>query len=250
MPTPARPIRLDCRSLPAGTLNHDVAGLLFDMGDVLFDTTLWRRWLLKVLARLGVHTNYRIFYHIWDHDFLADVHCGRRSFCEAFESFLLAVGLSRAQIDEVKASCEARRADWERTVRLLPGVRPTLERLAAAGLVLGVLSDAEDPGEVLARQLEQMGLPGIFSAVVSSRDVGRSKPDPLNYAAALSAIGLPASKVAFVGHDALELAGAARAGMSTIAFNFEPVAEADVYLARFDQLVDVVLSHEQLAAAG
>jgi len=38
--------------------------------------------------------------------------------------------------------------------------------------------------------------------------------------------------------------------MSTIAFNFEPVAEADVYLARFDQLVEVVLSREKFAAAG
>jgi HAD superfamily hydrolase (TIGR01509 family) len=250
MPTTVRACGADCRSLPAGKLPRHVAGLVFDMGDVLYDATLWRRWLLKVLSRLGVHTNYRSFFHIWDHDFLADVHCGRRGFCEAFESFLLAVGLSRAQIDEVKASCQARRADWERNARLLPGVKPTLERLAAAGLSLGVLSDAEETGQVLSGRLERMGLPGVFTAVVSSRDIGVCKPNAANYLHVLSAMGVEPSRAVFVGHDADELAGAARVGMSTVAFNFDGEVRADVYLARFDQLVDAVLSCEPYAAAG
>lgn len=31
-------------------------GLLFDMGDVLYDATVWRRWLLQLLHKMGLHT--------------------------------------------------------------------------------------------------------------------------------------------------------------------------------------------------
>ena len=53
-------------------------------------------------------------------------------------------------------------------------------------------------------------------------------------------MGLSAAQVAFVDHDAGELAGATAVGMPTIAFNFDPEAEADVYLDRFEDLINVV----------
>src|SRR5687768_3292479 len=65
-----------------------VRGLLFDMGDVLYDATLWRRWLLQILARMGVHATYRDFYRVWDHDYLRAVHRGERDYHEAFSAFL------------------------------------------------------------------------------------------------------------------------------------------------------------------
>ena len=116
---------------PEGSLPRPVCGLLFDAGDVLYDDTVWRRWLLQVLARLGLHTNYRSFYHVWKHDFLDDVHRGRREFCEAFQAFLLSVGLSRAQVDEVESACQAKRNQWEASARPLPGVKSTLTKLQA-----------------------------------------------------------------------------------------------------------------------
>jgi len=227
-----------------------VSGLLFDMGDVLYDTTIWRRWLLQMLARLGLHTNYRSFFCIWDRDFLDDVHRGRREFSEAFRAFLRSAGLSGGQIDEVEAACRARRSQWEETARLLPGVRATLTRLHAAGYVLGVLSDSEHPAALLREQLQRLGLGGLFTAVVSSIDLGRVKPDPICYSTALRAMGLDADDVAFVGHDTEELAGAARMGIRTIAFNFAPDARADVFLARFEELLDLVGVPPSQAAAG
>ncbi|MFH1266784.1 MAG: hypothetical protein ABIK89_13735, partial [Planctomycetota bacterium] len=56
----------------------------------------------------------------------------------------------------------------------------------------------------------------------------------------LEAMDLPAERVAFVGHDADELAGATRAGLATIAFNYDPDAKADVFLARFEELLQLV----------
>ena len=224
----------------SGTLPRPVEGLLFDLGDVLYDATLWRRWLLRVLSQLGVHTRYRSFFHIWDHDFLDDVHRGRRELSEAFQAFLRSVGLSPAQIDEVEAACQARRNEWERTARLLPGVKSTLGKLHAAGIVMGVLSDSENPGTLLHQRLDRLGLGGVFKAVVSSIDLERIKPDPVCYRTALHAMGLPGDRVAFVGHDAEELAGAAAVGMPTIAFNYDPDAKADVFITRFEQLLPLV----------
>ena len=232
------------------TLRGPLAGLLFDMGDVLYDATCWRRWLLQVLSHLGVYTNYRSFFRVWDRDYLAEAHRGHRSFCEAFVAFLRSVGLSPAQIDEVRAACQRRRDELEADVRPLPGVRSTLIRLHQQGIVLAVLSDSEHPHEELEARLDRLGLSRLFTAVISSFDLVHTKPEPHGYQAALRAMGQPPEQVAFVGHDADELAGAKAVRMRTIAFNFDPDARADVYLTRFDQLFELVQQASRLAAAG
>ena len=62
------------------------------------------------------------------------------------------------------------------------------------------------------------------------------------YGAALAALQLPAAEVAFVGHDARELRGAAVQGLVTIAFNSDRDARADVYLQRFEDLLELTRS--------
>lgn len=235
---------------PHGSLAGAVQGLVFDTGGVLYDATVFRRWLLKVLARLGLHTNYRSFFHIWDHDFLADVHCGRREYWEAFGSFLLTAGLSRGQIEELQVACQAQRREWLATARPLPGVRSAIGRLRQCGVPMAVICDCELPAAAIREQLERLGLGAMFAVVVSSREIGRAKPDAACYLAALDGLGLTAHEAAFVGHDGEELAAAARLGMQAIGFNCDPEAEADVYLGRFDELVELVLSRTPLAVAG
>jgi HAD superfamily hydrolase (TIGR01509 family) len=231
-------------------LIRPVRGLLFDAGDVLYDATAWRRWLLQLLRRIGLYTNYRSFFHIWDHDFMADVYRGRRQFNEAFQAFLLSAGLSRAQIDEIEAACKARRKQWEATARPLPGVKSTLARLQAARIAMGVVCDSEHPAAVLRERLERFGLGSYFPTVISSIDLGHIKPEPICYETALCEMNLDASEAAFVGHDTQELAGAKRVGLQTIAFNFDQDAQADVFIARFEELVDLVANHPRYAAAG
>jgi FMN phosphatase YigB (HAD superfamily) len=63
-------------------------------------------------------------------------------------------------------------------------------------------------------------------------------------------MGLPADRVAFVGHDAEELAGAARVGLATIAFNYDPDARADVFITRFRQLLSLVSLRSPQAGRG
>jgi HAD superfamily hydrolase (TIGR01509 family) len=217
-----------------------VRGLLFDMGDVLYDATLWRRWLFQLLGRMGLHAHYRTMFRVWDEEFLDDVHRGRREFAEAFQAFLLSLGLSRGQSDEVQAASQARKRELEMGARPLPGVRDTVERLAARGIKLAVLSDAEQSGDELQTQLARLGLAGRFSPVISSIDLEYTKPSAVCYRAALSSMELPTQTVAFVGHDGAELAGARAVGLRTIAYNYDAGAAADHYLTRFEELLQVV----------
>jgi len=45
---------------PGGSLPLPPGGLLFDMGDVLYDATMWRPWLLRVPVVAGVLTEPRL----------------------------------------------------------------------------------------------------------------------------------------------------------------------------------------------
>jgi HAD superfamily hydrolase (TIGR01509 family) len=226
-----------------------VRGVLFDMGDVLYDATVWRRWLAQLLGHLGMPADYCQLFRLWDAAFLEDVHRGLRDYDEAFRAFLAELGLSHGQVDEVVAASAARRRELADSLRPLPGVRSGVRRLHAAGYCLGVLSDSEAPASRLRDRLTLLGLNECFAVVLSSVELGRTKPDPLCYQAGLSALGLPAGETAFVGHDALELQGAARLGMRTIAFNYEPAAIADAYLTRFEDL-PCLFGPRCLAAAG
>ena len=234
-------------------LLRPIRGLLLDLGDVIHDTTVWRRWLVRMLARtglLGPRADYKEFYRVWDREYLGDVHRGRREFCEAFRAFLASLGLTGAQIDEVELACQTRRRLLDADAQPLPGVRATLARLDEAGIVLGVLTDSEYPASVLEEQLERFGLGGIFVSVISSLDMGQTTPEPAGYLRSLRAMKLRADEAAFVGHDAAGLSGAAELGMHTIAFNYDPDATADVYLARFEELLDLFGARTPYRAAG
>jgi HAD superfamily hydrolase (TIGR01509 family) len=218
----------------------DIGGLVFDLDDVLYDATLWRRWLVKLLMRLGMQVSYRSFFRTWDREYLDAVYRGHRERGEAFQAFLLASGLSRGQIDEVEAASIALRRELAADARPLPGVRSTLARLKQSGIALGVLSDAEGRAAELSEQLVHLGLGNLFGTVISSFDLERTKPDPACYEAALAGLRLPAERVAFVGHDAEELAGARAVRMRTIAFNNDPEAVADIYLGNFHELLELL----------
>jgi FMN phosphatase YigB (HAD superfamily) len=113
-----------------------------------------------------------------------------------------------------------------------------------------VLCDSEYPAFRLTDQLQRMGLAELLPIVISSVDLERTKPDPACYQSVLNALGLPARQVAYVGHDAEELAGARAIGMPTIAFNFSADAEADAYVTSFCEIIELVSSIRNGRASG
>lgn len=228
----------------------DVSGLLFDGDDVLYDATMWRRWLLQLLGRLGLHTHYDAFYRVWEREFLDEVNQGRRDYWEALRAFLKSSGLSRGQIDEVVAASHARHRQLQESARPLAGVLATTAQLSGSGIPMAVLCNSPMPAAKLETLLGKLGLAGRFQAVLSSVDLGYTKPAAESYRAALDAMHMDASQVAFVGHDTIELHGAAEAGLSTIAINHAIDAKADIYLDRIEQLLSAVHYRSSRLLAG
>ncbi len=219
-----------------------IDGLIFDTADVLYDATLWPRLLLRLVHRLGVDATYATFSGDWERNYLADVHCGRRQYDEAFESFLLSAGLSWAQIDEVEAASRIERQNLEPNARPLPGVLATIATLCEWRLRLVAWADTPRSASGVAERIARLGLADRFRAVLSSFDLEAAQPAPQCYQAALAALDLAADRVAYVGHDALHLAGAKAAGLRTIAFNYQAAAEADFFLSSFEELLPLVRS--------
>jgi FMN phosphatase YigB (HAD superfamily) len=226
-----------------------IRGLLLDPCKILYDDTAWRRWLLRLLARLGLRTEYGPFFGILDRDYLDAVYRGERPFNDALDAFLISAGLSAGQAEEVHHALDSYRRQSEASDRPLIGVRETLARLRSSGVKLGVLCNGEHCGETVRRRLRELLGESPWAAVICSRDLGSAMPAAECYRAALEAMQLPAAEVAFIGHEARELRGAAGQGLATIAFNSDRDARADVYLQRFEELIELTRSSTPCLAA-
>jgi putative hydrolase of the HAD superfamily len=81
----------------------------------------------------------------------------------------------------------------------------------------GLVSNAFDPGWLLQRDLERMGLGERLDVAVFSSEVGKRKPHPAIFAAALDALGVEPERALFVGDRLYEdVRGAAEVGMTTV----------------------------------
>lgn len=216
-----------------------IRGLLLEAGDILYDDTAWRRWLLRLLTRLGLRAEYGPFFRVFERDFLDNVHCGRRTFDDGMNAFLISAGLSAGQADEACRALDSYRRRSEDDFRPLIGVPETLAQLRSAGVTLGVLCNSERSGDMLHQRLLELLDDSPWTAVVSSRDLGCTMPSPACYRAALVAVKLSAADAAFVGRDAKELRGAKAQGIATIAFNADADAHANVHLRRFEELLEI-----------
>jgi HAD superfamily hydrolase (TIGR01509 family) len=125
-----------------------------------------------------------------------------------------------------------------------PGVTDAIPALAAAGVGLAIVTDTVQPLHTKRAWLTRIGLqPEYFGAIVSSVEVGHSKPHPRIYQAALERLGVEASVAGFVGHATDELEGAAALGLCTIAFRpDEPDVAADATIDDLRLLIDLVRS--------
>lgn len=211
-------------------------GVIFDPGDVLYDNSAWRRWLVRLFSRLGFPSGDGSPLALWERQFQGDVYCGRRNPEGAFRDFLVSLGLSRGQIDEVEAASLGRRRQLGESLRLFRGAAEMLRDLQGRSVKLAVLADCEIHGDQLCRRCQQAGVPVRLDGAVTSLDLGCTKPDPVCYESILQRLELGPGQVAFVGRDAAGLQGARAAGLRTVAFNYEPDAEADVRVSCFEDM--------------
>jgi HAD superfamily hydrolase (TIGR01509 family) len=93
---------------------------------------------------------------------------------------------------------------WDHAARLAPDALATLERLRARGLRTAVASNAPFLPEHLHRQLRTTGIAERIDVAVFSSEIGRRKPAPELYLAALDRLGVPAADALYVGDRVVE----------------------------------------------
>lgn len=125
------------------------------------------------------------------------------------------------------------------TLRPNPGAVETVERLADTDLHVGVVSDIDAAEARLI--LDCFGLEDAFDSITTSESVGRTKPDPAMFETALGEAGVAPSNALMVGdrytHD---MAGAADAGLSTVAYGADDGPAVDYRVDDLRELLDIV----------
>lgn len=95
-----------------------------------------------------------------------------------------------------------------------PGLVAALEQLRGAGLVMGVISNAD--GRVV-EYLERAGLSSYFRFVIDSHLVGIEKPDRRIFELGLEKAGVPAARALYAGDIyEIDVLGARQAGMGAV----------------------------------
>jgi len=133
---------------------------------------------------------------------------------------------------------------WDRAIRLAPAALETLDALRDRGLRTAVASNAPFPPEMMHRQVQATGIADRVDAVVFSSEIGRRKPAPELYRAALDRLGVAAAAALYVGDRVVEdFDGPRRLGMRGVvctALARRPVPAGVPTIARLGDLVEYI----------
>ncbi len=167
------------------------------------------------------------------------------------QTYVEECGVPEDRREEAHRHLDSEFADAGLWVDPVPGSGPGLEALAATGVRLGIVSNADG---MMAQRLAQLELcqvgPGLgvtIGCVVDSGNVGVMKPDPRIFQAALDLLGLESDQVWYVGDmPAIDVVGARRAGIRP--FLMDPLG---LHLdADYDRVPSLAALAELVAAAG
>ena len=139
---------------------------------------------------------------------------------------------------------DAEQMCWDRIVNVDPHAKPLLLQLRSLGIRRAICSNAPFPPEMMRRQTAANGISALMDGVVFSSMIGRRKPAPEIYRAALDVIGVPPAGVLFVGNRVLEdYEGPRSLGMRAVictAHNSEPLPAGIPYIATLGDLVGLL----------
>lgn len=112
---------------------------------------------------------------------------------------------------------DAEQRCWDGSVQPAPGLFGALEALRALGLKLAICSNAPFPAEMMRRQVGDLGIAAHMDAVVFSSEIGRRKPAPELYRAALDRVAVDPEAALYVGDRPREdYEGPRRLGMRAV----------------------------------
>lgn len=112
---------------------------------------------------------------------------------------------------------DAEQLVWDRSVLVDPDGARILVWLRDQGVKRGICSNAPFPPAMMRRQMRSNGVDEMVDAIVFSSEVGKRKPSPALYRAALDAIGTSPERTLFVGDRVREdYEGPRSAGMRAV----------------------------------
>ena len=159
------------------------------------------------------------------------------------EEFITTCGVAEERREEVHAHLDSEFADAALWLQELPGCRDGVRELAATGIRLGIVSNADG---VIAQRLAEAELlqvgPGVgveVDCIIDSGAVGVSKPDPRIFQLALDAMSIEPGDAWYVGDmPGIDIVGARAAGLFPIVMDpYEFHLDADY--ARVSSLSDL-----------
>jgi putative hydrolase of the HAD superfamily len=199
-----------------------IRAVLFDWGDTLMQWT-WDESLIEAGHRAGLAAIGRDDVRITEH------------FRERFEPLFAVPGtieeveypgfvrgiLGDFEIEvsdeELDRFLDAEHRAWVPARRLGGTTHALLEALRTRDIRLGLVSNAFDPGWLLRRDLDEMGVGERLDVAVFSSEVGKRKPHPDIFRRALDALEISPEEALFVGDRLYEdVRGAGELGMTTI----------------------------------
>jgi HAD superfamily hydrolase (TIGR01509 family) len=135
---------------------------------------------------------------------------------------------------------DAEQCVWDRAARVDDQAPPVLSWLREHGLKIAVCSNAPFPGSMMRRQLVTNGVDALVDAVVFSSDVGRRKPAPEIYHAALDALGVAPADALFVGDRVREdYTGPRAVGMRAVICTAHAAQIPDLEVPTIESLSDL-----------
>ena len=119
--------------------------------------------------------------------------------------------------EELARFLAAEHEAWQPARQMGSSTHALLDALRERGLKLALVSNAFDPVWLLERDLERMGLAERLDVAVFSSSIGKRKPHPAIFEAALEPLDAAPERALFVGDSrAADVHGAKALGMTTV----------------------------------
>ena len=196
-------------------MGDQLKGVLFDFDDTLIDWSgverSWRDLEAAGLARVQTWLERRRIGPSLDLESLVDVYMRRTrtAWMEARTSlrapFMPTILMSTLHelgldIDRLEQADVVRAYDWNAVpgTVVFPDVPPMLDKLRAAGLKLGIVTNASQPMAMRDAELAAHGIIGYFpDCRLSAADAGYLKPHPQIFKSALERLGTAPEETVF-----------------------------------------------------
>lgn len=211
------------RAAPVG--ETEVGAVFLDMDDTIFDHSLTCRAAIGRLRRRTPFLQHRPLRELWE-EYLVLLDRPTTGRLRTLSSSELRARRWRLLARSCGAELSAEQAEalsreyrglYQEERRAVPGAVPLVRRLRSVASVAIVTNNEVAEQE---EKLRFLGLGGDVDALVVSEAVGRSKPDPAIFRAALRQVGATAEETVMIGDSwANDVLGARGAGLRPFWFN-------------------------------